>query len=376
MTGEATSESGPIRLGSYELVRPLAQGGMASVYLARRLDVDSHVAVKLLSRTHADADARSMFLEEARIATLLDHENIARVFDIDITSDGQHYLAMEYVHGADLRELLSAAAHANRPLPYETTIAIIMAAATGLDHAHNRCDPHGKPLRIVHRDVSLSNIMVGYDGVVKVVDFGIATTALRTIQTLPGVVRGKASYMAPEQCLGDRVDRRADVFALGIVLYELATGARCFSGSNDFDRMLSVVRGDYVSPHDVVAKFPSELGHVIRCALATDPSRRFPSAAALADALGCVLSDRGWTGGGAAIAHAMAVLFGEVPEPRSIALASSSTTERHFIQTPFAGPTVPSLRLARGTEPPVVIDDDEQTRGRRPLRRPPRLALV
>ena len=341
---------------------------MASVYLARR--AEGAVAVKLLSRIHADADAPSMFLEEARIVTMLDHENIARVFDVDVTPDGQHYLAMEYVHGTDLRELLSAAAHANRPLPYETAIAVIMAAAAGLDHAHRRCDPHGKPLRLVHRDVSLSNIMVGYDGVVKVVDFGIATTALRTIQTLPGVVRGKASYMSPEQCLGDRVDQRADVFALGIVLYELTTGARCFSGSNDFARMLAVVRGDYALPHDVVPNFPSELEQVIRCALSIDPALRFPSAAALAEALGHVLRDRGWIGGAAAIARTMAELFGQVPEPWAMIAAEPSATERH---PAFA------LRLARGTEVPAFDDedDDDRTRGRRPLRRsPPRLTLV
>jgi len=381
------------RLGTYELIRPLAQGGMAEVYLARRVgpgQFERHVAIKVLNRRRAaDPEACAMFLDEARLVAMLCHHNIAAVLEVDV-SCGKHYLAMEYVHGADLREILLAAQRAGRALPLETSISIVCAAAAGLDHAHRRCGPDGKPLRLVHRDVSLSNIMVGHDGSVKVVDFGIATTTIASVHTSPGVVRGKSSYMSPEQCLGDPVDHRTDVFALGVVLYELTTGAQCFHGKTDFERMVAVVRGDYLSPSDLVAHYPRELEQVIHTALALDPAKRFASAAAMIDALERVAVAEGWIGGPGAIQRLMQGLFGEVPAPRAMPPVDAPVTGPHSIASSItstvaslpllAEPTRPARRLARGTERScqgTERDDlDERTRGRRPLRRlaGPRLA--
>jgi serine/threonine protein kinase len=375
---------------------------MANIYLARREgpgDFERHVALKVLNHTpETDPEACAMFLDEARVVALLNHQNIASVLDVDVTPDGRHYLAMEYVHGADLRELLAAAANAGRTLPFETSLAVVMAAAGGLDHAHRRCTPDGHPLELVHRDVSLSNIMVGHDGGVKVVDFGIATTRLATIHTLPGIVRGKASYMSPEQCLGNRVDLRTDVFALGIVLYELTTGARCFAGKSDFDRMLAVVRGEYICPHDIIGNFPLDLERVIRRALAVDANQRYESAAALIDAIEQVRIAHGWRAGATAIAPVMRELFGQVPEPWAIsdeptapslpAIAASPTQHRIARGTP--APKVYG-QLARGSEvdigrqlggwapvpaPSQADDDDEPTRGRRAIKRPPSSPIV
>ena len=322
------------RLGCYELIRLIAQGGMADIYLARRVgpgQFERHVAVKVLNRMRAaDPEACAMFLDEARLVALLNHHNIASVFEVDVV-DGKHYLAMEYVHGADLREVLARSQRAGQLLPFETALSIVCAAAAGLDHAHRRSGPDGKPLRLVHRDVSLSNIMVGHDGSVKVVDFGIATTTIASVHTLPGVVRGKASYMSPEQCLGDPVDQRCDVFALGVVLYELTTGARCFAGKTDFERMLAVVQGDYIAPSDLVASYPAELEAVIRTALATDPRQRYASAAALVEALQRVALGQGWIGGPGAIQRAMRELFGELPEPWTSQLDDAPATEPNSI---------------------------------------------
>jgi eukaryotic-like serine/threonine-protein kinase len=432
MTGEGASASRTLQaltlLGGYELIRPLAQGGMADIYLARTHE-DRHVAVKVLNRDRAkEPDACTMFLQEARVVALLDHPNIAHVLDVAVSPEGHHYLAMEYVHGSDLREVLQAAAAQARPtLAYDAAIAIVMGAAAGLDHAHRRCTADGKPLRLVHRDVSLSNIMVCHDGGVKVVDFGIATTSIQTIHTAPGIVRGKASYMSPEQCMGDRVDHRTDVFALGVVLYELTTGARCFSGKSDFERMLAVVRGDYIQPRDIVPDFPLDLEQVIRCALSIDAGLRYPSAAALIEALERVLAGRHWIGGATAIEREMKSLFGAVPVPWTMTAAEAEPTARELpalpaiASGPFAmppgmtpqrvtAPTMRSPRLARGTEadpaatlvdaprelPPVEVklargsapdvrttftgwapaprpelDDDQPTRGRLAVRRPP-----
>jgi eukaryotic-like serine/threonine-protein kinase len=375
MTREGNALRLSNRLGTYELIRPLAQGGMADIYLARQLgpgQLERHVAVKVLSRSRAaDAEACAMFLDEARLVAMLNHHNIASVLDVDV-SDGEHYLAMEYVHGADLREILAASQRAGMSLPMETSLSIVCAAAAGLDHAHRRCGPDGKPLRLVHRDVSLSNIMVGHDGSVKVVDFGIATTTIASVHTSPGVVRGKASYMSPEQCLGDKVDHRSDVFALGVVLYELTTGARCFHGKTDFERMVAVVQGDYLAPSVLVANYPPQLEQVIHTALAASPENRYPSAAALVEALEAVAVAQGWVGGPGAIQRLMQGLFGDVPEPAAPFDDDAPVTEPHsMVSVPsIAEPTRPARRLARGTESDCFEDDlDERTRGRGPLRR-------
>ncbi len=434
MNCEGDSASRTLRalhiLGSYVLLRPLAQGGMADIYLGRGID-DRHVAIKVLNKERSkEPEACTMFLQEARVVALLDHPNIAHVYEVDVTPEGHHFLAMEYVHGTDLRELLSAASQYSRALPYDTAISIVMGAAAGLDHAHRRCTADGTPLRLVHRDVSLSNIMVGHDGTVKVVDFGIASTAIQTVHTSPGIVRGKASYMSPEQCMGDRVDHRTDVFALGVVLYELTTGARCFAGKSDFERMLAVVRGEYHQPADIIPGFPAELAQVIRCALSIDAGQRYPSAAALIDALEHVLVGRGWQRGPAPIVREMQLLFGIVPAPQimiDVEPTQSDLGAMPIVPPPpkavlprprITAPTAVSrpTRMARGTETenagtlisqlaplekpprgsspaiqpnpaispqhsirtftgwapaPRVVDDDQPTRGRYTMRRPP-----
>jgi hypothetical protein len=413
--------TGLSRLGSYEILRPIARGGMADIYLARpasgALEREvATVALKVLSEARAtDAELRALFLHEARVCALLDHPNIASVLDVDV-ADGRHYLAMEYVDGVDLRELLAAAGRANRGVPYEVAVAIVAAAAAGLDHAHRRCDARGAPLRLVHRDVSLSNLMVGHDGAVKVVDFGIASTTISDVHTLPGVVRGKASYMSPEQCLGDELDHRTDVFALGVVLYELTTGARCFHGKSDFERMLAVVRGDYLPPSQIVAGYPHELERVIRTALASAPEQRYASCADMIEALEAVRARHGWAGGAAPIARLMVELFrtaapaeaqtaaegaalpggDTIAEPAVTArqpvrpehLAASGAIPPHALALASA-PTAPRWALARGstrrlggleratvTEAAIIAygkptrerwldDDDAPTRGRR-----------
>jgi serine/threonine protein kinase len=399
MTNDASTHM--TRLGNYELVRPLAQGGMADIYLARRAGVP--FAIKVLNARRAnDSEARALFHDEARLMKLLSHDNIAAAHELD-AADGVHYLAMEYVHGVDLRELLAAAAIKHKRVDYAMAASIVSAAAAGLDHAHRRCAPDGRPLHLVHRDVSLSNIMVTYDGTVKVVDFGIASTSLSSVHTNPGTVRGKASYMSPEQCLGDPVDHRTDVFALGVVLYELTTGERCFHGKTDFERMLAVVRGDYIRPSELVPGYPVELEEIIRTALAIDMHQRYASAAAMIDAIAQVAAARGWAIGAPVLARMMVELYDDacvhvtadmievIVEPGPIAVTSDMIEAAAPLQEPEAPvPTVPELsqisrtiqrppRLARGTQSDVmrsepwrpVHEDDAPTRGRRSV---PRIA--
>ena len=369
------------RLGNYELIRLLAQGGMADIYLARQVGIgqfERYVAVKVLNAQRAtDAESCALFLDEARVVGMLNHGNLASVHEVD-ARDGVHYLAMEYVHGADLREVLARAQRDNASIDYEVAVQIITQAAAGLDHAHRRCAPDGRPLNLVHRDVSLSNIMVGHDGCVKVIDFGIATSAASIHTTNPGIVRGKASYMSPEQCLGDPLDLRTDVFALGVVLYELTTGRRCFPGNTDFERMLAVVRGEYVPPSVHIADFPPALEQVIRTALALDKHNRYDSCAALIEALETVAMLEGWTLGTSLTLRMMDQLFGARPEPWTTALDDVT----YVSPPPVAEAPQPTKvitkprRFARGTESDVYEapqpqdwQDDLPTRGRRSMQR-------
>jgi serine/threonine protein kinase len=367
-------QSLPLRLGSYELIRLVAQGGMADIYLARQVGIgqfERHVAIKVLNAQRArDPESCALFLDEARVVALLDHGNLASVHEVD-AKDGVYYLAMEYVHGADLREILAQAEHRDTPLSYECALTIVAHAASGLDHAHRRCGPDGRPLHLVHRDVSLSNIMVGHDGSVKVIDFGIAKSTASLHTTNPGIVRGKASYMSPEQCLGDPVDLRTDVFALGVVLYELSTGRRCYQGSSDFERMLAVVRGEYVAPSALVPDFPPALEQVIHTALAFDPAQRYPSAAALLDALEAVARREGWTLEPRHTQHMMHALFGQAAEPwqdagdDDVTYVCPPPVMDAVVDLPVAAPQPTRVmtkprRLARGTESdvhdPVIAD--------------------
>jgi serine/threonine-protein kinase len=349
-------------LGNYELVRLLAQGGMADIYLARQTGLDRLVAVKVLNRQRAnDAESCALFMDEARLVGMLSHANLAGVFEV-AAEEGVRYLAMEYVHGCDLRELLGAAQKARAAVPYAAAVAIVKAAAAGLDHAHRRCGPDGRPLHLVHRDVSLSNIMVSHEGAVKVIDFGIARSQVSSHHTNPGIVRGKASYMSPEQCVGDEVDLRSDVFALGVVLYELTTGRRCFGGASDFDRMLAVVQGVYTPPCELYKEFPVALDAVIRTALAADPADRYASCAAMIEALEHAAALEGWDASTAAVVRLMAGLFGSVAPSVEVAeptLVSAAPPTRVMTKP---------RRFAHGTESDMW-EDDAPTRGRRSLSR-------
>ena len=299
-------------LGGYEIVRPLAAGGMGAVYLA--LDpAGRQVALKVL-HIAGGADAsyehamRAMFDHEIHVCLLLDHPGLPQVRSHG-SDRGVDYLAMDYVRGLDLSELADSTRCGNPAL----AIAITSAAADALDHAHRQ--------GLVHRDVSPSNLMVTYDGDVKVIDFGIAAPVGTSHG---GAICGKAAYISPEQCLGEAVDARSDVWALGVVLYELATGYHCFSGTSELACMVAVVSRDLVLPSALDPMFPRELEDVILTALSIDPAERFASAAELAAALRELPCAYGPTIGRLAIAHAVQQAGGE---PCTAGLEASTKPE-------------------------------------------------
>ncbi len=276
----------PRDYGKYRLTRRIATGGMAELFLAHRHDAPlSPLVIKRILPHLASSDGFvSMFLDEARIAASLSHPNIVRIEDIGQV-EGTYYLAMEYVHGEDIRCIYNKAYQLQRSLPLSHSIQVVADAARGLAHAHRATNFAGQPMHLVHRDVSPQNILVTYDGHVKVVDFGIAKAAGKVAQTRAGVLKGKYSYMSPEQALGEDVDHRTDLFALGIILYETTTGTRLFKRANELSTLQAIIKGQFTRPSEALPGYPAELERILMTALAREPEARFQSGERLADEL-------------------------------------------------------------------------------------------
>jgi eukaryotic-like serine/threonine-protein kinase len=308
----------PQRVGRYEVLTHLATGGMAQIYLARQSGLgafERHVVLKTILRERAtDQRFVTMFLDEAKLAATLNHQNIAQVYEVD-QADGAYFMAMEYVHGENARAILETTLRRGWTIPLELAVMIVSGAAAGLHHAHERRGKTGQPLNIVHRDVSPANIMVGYDGSVKVLDFGIAKAEERATKTVGGTIKGKYGYMSPEQCKGKPIDRRSDIFALGICLYELTTLRRAFKGNDDFETMKRIVAGDVLLPSVAVPGYPRELEAIVLTAMANDPNARFQTGQEMIEALDAFAVRAKLTGSNTAMGRFMVQLFGSKKEP-------------------------------------------------------------
>jgi serine/threonine protein kinase len=310
---------------------------MADVLLGRSDGIEGferHVVLKRI-RPELAGDQRfiRMFLDEARVVATLHHQHIVQVYDIG-ESEGEYFIAMEYVHGEDVRKILSSASRQRTHVPLGYAIAIVSAAAAGLHYAHERRGADKQPLDIVHRDVSPSNILVGYDGSLKVVDFGIATASMRQ-ETRSGTLKGKLSYMSPEQCKGLVVDRRSDVYSLGVVLYELATTTRMIKGDSDYMVMEQIVNGKITQPQVRRPDLPSGLAEIIMRALATDREKRYASADELRIALDLFAATAGLMASTSTIAAYMHQQFGQRPEPW-LELGPQSSSVLDEIQIPMS----------------------------------------
>jgi eukaryotic-like serine/threonine-protein kinase len=300
------------------VISHLATGGMAQIYLARQTGLgafERHVVLKTILRERA-SDERfiTMFLDEAKLAATLNHQNVAQVYEVD-QADGAYFMAMEYVHGENARAILETTIRRGWTIPLELSIMIVSGAAAGLHHAHERRGKNGQPLNIVHRDVSPANIMVGYDGSVKVLDFGIAKAEERATKTVGGTIKGKYGYMSPEQCKGKPIDRRSDIFALGICLYEMTTLRRAFKGNDDFETMKRIVSGDVMLPSAAVPGYPRELEAIVLTAMANDPNARFQTAQEMIEALDAFAQRAKLVGSNTAMGRFMVQLFGSKKEP-------------------------------------------------------------
>jgi eukaryotic-like serine/threonine-protein kinase len=282
-------EETPLPFGRYQLLERLAVGGMAELYRARSVaaaGVSKAVVVKkILPAFAGQRDFVRMFVNEAKIAVTLSHGNIAQVFDFGEV-DGEYYLAREYVRGQPLSKVIRRAHALGLPwVPEEYAVFIALEMTKGLQYAHTRSDEAHRPLHIIHRDVSPQNLIIGYEGEVKIVDFGIARARGATDSELrEGAVKGKYPYFSPEQARGDEVDLRTDLYATGVVLYQMCCGRLPHEGKM-VQTMQSILRGEFPAPRSLNPGLSAELERIVLQAMAASPAERYASAEAMGHAL-------------------------------------------------------------------------------------------
>ncbi|MFH2006164.1 MAG: serine/threonine-protein kinase [bacterium] len=293
-------EEGTVEFGDYLIHELIGAGGMAEVFRADRkrgADEDAQeaapVVIKRVKPSHADDPGFiQMFVDEAKLSAQLNHPNIVSVYEYG-EAQGHHFIAMEYIDGLHLQGLhVRHVQRLKQPLPWQAGVIIVRDVLRGLDYAHRKVDEQGRPMGLIHRDINLVNIMVGRDGKVKVLDFGIVKAAdgIRSAETVGAVLKGKFGYMSPEQAEGRRLDSRSDVFSASIVLHELLTGRRLFWGKDDLEILRKVRHGDILDPRQFAPEVPEDLVRVVNRGLARDLAGRYQSAGEMAEALDGIIA--------------------------------------------------------------------------------------
>jgi serine/threonine protein kinase len=342
----------------FVILRSLAMGGMAEILLARVRDPAKPERLVVLKRMHrqlaVDREYVKMFVDEARLAITLRHPNVVEVYESG-EDDGQCYIAMEYLHGHDLRRVLSQMAKKRVPMRLANALSIARAVCRGLDYTHERTDVSGELLGIVHRDVSPHNVLVTYGGRVKLVDFGIAKTTIQLARTRTGILKGKVAYMSPEQALGESLDRRSDVFCIGILLWEMTTGHWLYRRKSELETLKAVVEHDAPPPSQVIAGYPKELEQIVMKTLARKREDRWQSAGELGEALGAFAKQRRLDLRPASLATLMSATFSEEVEAWHTARAAGLSLGDHLADAEHRE-NVPNLN-ERYSPNPAAIED-------------------
>lgn len=277
-----------VPFGKYLLLQRVSVGGMAEVFKAlpqNATRIDQIIAIKrILPNIAEDNEFIGMFIDEARVAGLLTHPNVCRIYELGRVGD-DHYIAMQFLWGRDLLKVMNRFKKAGQPIPPPMAAYIAAKACAALHYAHFKCDPQGEPLGIIHRDVSPQNIIVGYAGNVKLIDFGVARAATQSQKTQAGILKGKFGYMSPEMIRGLPIDHRSDVFAMGICLHEALTASRLFYGETDFATLELVRDARVVPPSAKEPGVPAALDQIVLTALARDVEHRYATAQELQFAL-------------------------------------------------------------------------------------------
>lgn len=360
--------------GKYSLERKLAVGGMAEIFLAAYVGPEGfkkNVAIKrILPNLTEDPDFVTMFLDEARLAARFSHPNIVQIFELGQVK-GTYFVAMEYVHGLSTSRILKECLKKNTHLPFEYAAKIVSFACEGLEYAHSFTDADGTPLNLIHRDVSPQNLMLTYDGVVKVLDFGIAKAARNLYQTRTSTLKGKAAYMSPEQIsLKHGLDRRSDIFALGIVLYEFLTGQRPFNGETELEIMLSIVQQEPAHPQILEPDIPDDLCAILLKALAKDREKRYQTCRELRSDLEQFLINRKILVDGYTLGAFLRELVPpgdqgvgySLPTPSRPEMAKPGEAAGSKPRSARSGRTPPRAPAAKGEDAPTVLTPSEMFR--------------
>jgi serine/threonine-protein kinase len=327
-----TAQTTPDPAQRYQVLKKLDAGGMAEIFLAKSLSIqgmEKQVAIKrVLPSLTKNEKFIAMFLDEARLSIALNHANIVQVFDVS-QSGGTYFIVMEYVDGFNVRHLFQRASEVGYRIPVPIACYILIEVCKGLEHAHTKRDSEGKHLRIVHRDLSPPNVLVSRSGEVKITDFGLAKATSQLSRTDPGVVKGKYSYLSPEVTEGKAADLRADIFAAGIVLWELLSNRRLFFGKTDVETVDLVRKAEVPSLGKLDPQVGPELESIVNKALARDPRKRYTSAREMGEDLANYLAKSGLKATSFDLAQTLEHLFGltgtegtEIPAQRQARIAT------------------------------------------------------
>ena len=331
MTREAPAQrTGGLRFGKYVLLDRLAVGGMAEIFLARQEGVEGFEKTVVIKRIRPHLSKRksfvTMFLDEARLAAQLNHPNIVQIHELGQLDDS-YFIAMEYVFGRDMARIIPKAEKMGIAFPTVYALKIAAEVCEGLHYAHQRTDAWGNPLHIVHRDVTPENVFVSFDGTVKILDFGIAKARGQSGETSVGEIKGKLSYLSPEQALGKSLDCRSDIFSLGVVLYEWLTGLRLFTGDSEAAVLRSISEGKIYGPSYFKPDIPPEVEAVVMRALEKDRDRRYASAWDMQQDLEALLSESDFRPSSMHLANFLKQLFSDELEAERARLTRTEAVE-------------------------------------------------
>jgi serine/threonine-protein kinase len=319
------------RFGKYVLIDRIAVGGMAEIFLARQEGLEGFEKTIVIKRIRPHLSNQqsfvNMFLNEAKLAAQLNHPNIVQIYDLGRITDS-YFIAMEYIFGRDMRRIIPKADGMGIPFPMVYALKIASSVCEGLYYAHQKTDMYGNALHIVHRDITPENVFVSFDGTVKILDFGIAKAANQIEQTRAGEIKGKLSYMSPEQCTGRALDHRSDIFSLGVVLYEWITGFKLFTGESEVAILKGITDGKIYPPSYFKADVPEAVERILMKALDKDREKRYQTAWDMQYDLDQFLSQYEFTPSNIHLANFLKQLFSdELDEERRRLLARGAANQ-------------------------------------------------
>ena len=318
------------RFGKYTLLNRIAVGGMAEIFLARQEGLEGFEKTICIKRIRPHLSSQPnfvrMFLNEAKLAAQLNHPNIVQIYDLGRINES-YFIAMEYISGRDMSRIIPKAERAGIPFPMIYALRIASNVCEGLYYAHTKTDAYGNPLNIVHRDITPENILVGFNGTVKIVDFGIAKANSTLEQTRAGEIKGKLSYMSPEQCMGGQLDSRSDVFSLGSVVYEWITGYKLFTGENEMAILKSIIDGKIYPPSYFKEDVPEAVERILMKALEKDREKRYQTAWEMQFDIDTYLASSEFTPSNIHLSNFLKQIFGDEIEREKEQLLKSRVEE-------------------------------------------------